>query len=100
MSVKRLKLKVGDPVHWRSQAGGNWKAKAGVVVKVVPAFTPPGFSSKKFLNDVLHDGGGSYRNHESYIVAVTVTKKRRHIYWPVVSQLRCLRERPQQKGTK
>jgi hypothetical protein len=60
-------FKLGDTVTWRSQAGGNWKTKTGVIVEVRP-------------------DGYKLRRGESYVVRV----KGRHggLYWPRVAQLR------------
>lgn len=67
-------FKVGDPVQWKSQAGGYIKSKAGIVAEVVPPMASPRNKG---------DGWGSPRNHESYVVKVG-TK----LYWPVARNLR------------
>ena len=75
-------MKIGDQVSWKSQAGGSWKVKTGVIVSVVPLGTdahqvaiPPG---------TRLDGPGMCRDHESYLVRVG---KKTTLYWPRVAGL-------------
>jgi hypothetical protein len=76
-------FRVGDSVSWRSQAGGYWKEKVGVVVFVVPAGVPPHHvlrSSDDFHGDFALGG----RDHETYLVQIGKSK---NLYWPRVSAL-------------
>ena len=81
-------FKLGDKVEWASQSGGSLKVKRGEVVKVVAPKTRPNFMAL----DALHNsrnvyGGGSPRNHESYIVKVQEGNRKPVLYWPRVSGL-------------
>lgn len=71
------RLSVGDLVAWKSQAGGHWTSKKGTVIEVVPADK----QSKKADSTAK-------RQHESYVVETEDGA----VYWPVVSQLKSLRE--------
>lgn len=79
-------FKLGNKVTWRSQAGGSWKTKTGVVTVVVP----PNVSFQNACHKVglthklskRKNAYGLSRNHESY--GVLVGKK---LYWPLVSKL-------------
>ena len=71
--MNELRLKLGDQVHWISQAGGYTKEKSGTVSEIIPAGEEP----RARLKD-----HGLPRSHESYIVAVNQTN-----YWPRVSGL-------------
>ena len=89
-------FKVGDVVRWRSQAGGCWLTKRGVVVEVVPAGgEDPRFGMNLRLTKIerifgirpmkTHTfGGGMARKHVSYIV---LNLDNQQLYWPRVSAL-------------
>lgn len=77
-----MQFKVGDIVQWSSQAGAYWKSKIGVITQVVPAQELPTPLPK-------HYGGGSWRNHESYVVDCRASERHKpNTYWPVVSKLK------------
>jgi hypothetical protein len=79
-----------DKVKWRSGAGGRYTKKAGEVVVVVPPFAAPPHFSKLRDRYGAKDayGGGSRRDHESYIVLVPHPGKGKPtLYWPRVSGL-------------
>lgn len=91
-------FKVGSKVTWSSQAHGSRTTKVGTIVAVVP---PGGSPSRAFaavrktLNARSAFGGGMARDHESYLVSVTVgktDKAKPALYWPLVSQLRRVEE--------
>ena len=71
-------FKIGDRVHWTSQAAGIEQTKVGVVIAVVPPGVPA----------ALRDAGGP-REHESYIVKASILGggNRERKYWPLVSKL-------------
>jgi hypothetical protein len=68
------KFSRGEEVRWRSQAGGSWKQKQGLVIQVIDAGSRP---SPHVLK-----GCGWQRDHESYIVRVDGKN-----YWPRVTAL-------------
>lgn len=81
-------IKVGDLVHWASQARGSWKKKTGTVVQVVAAGQLP--SRELFKTLYTGAGCGSPRKVVSYVVEVfdsPAEKIGRHIYWPLPSKL-------------
>ncbi|MFF3704728.1 MULTISPECIES: hypothetical protein [Pseudomonas] len=74
-----MQFKKGDRVTWLSSAGGSWKEKTGIVVKVVKAGESPKVA-----------GSGWPRDHESYVVEVpqgTTGKAKPRLYWPRATQL-------------
>ena len=74
-------MKIGDRVAWTSQAKGYAKKKEGIIIQVIPAQQSP-FPYPK------HYGGGSWRDHESYIVDCRKSPERKpDTYWPIVSKL-------------
>ena len=74
-----MKFKISDKVIWESQAAGISKIKEGEIICVIPAGEMPDCSMSGF-----NYGGGTIRDHESYLVKV----KSRGIYWPLVRKLR------------
>lgn len=81
-----MNFKLGDEVSWESQANGGMTKKIGNVVEVIPAGVPVSMSIFKTLS-----GGGSPRNHESYVVCVGAkpgSRAQPKYYWPRVSALR------------
>ena len=96
-----MTFKVGDTVTWTSQSHGSTKTKVGVVIHIVP--------KKMQLIDVIDKEAleyyntsairdsyyayrynyAVYRNHESYLVAVSSSEKGKpKLYWPLVNKLR------------
>jgi ParB-like chromosome segregation protein Spo0J len=71
--AKRVRL--GDEVRWRSQAGGNWTEKRGKVIEVVPAGKLPKAELPKSTENP--------REHESYVIETIDGKK----YFPLPSTL-------------
>jgi len=82
-------FEVGDKVTWSSQSGGSHKRKEGIVVDVIPAKSYPNFvrlNDKHNSRDVY--GGGSHRDHESYVILVPHSGNGKGVlYWPRVSAL-------------
>lgn len=79
-------FKLNEEVKWTSQAQGCTTTKTGRIVFVLPsdASWPTGLE-KDYIS---HYGGGSHRDHESYLVAVPAKKNGKpHLYWPRVSAL-------------
>lgn len=88
---------LGDEVYWESQANSSTKKKRGKVVGIVSANRPmylmdlhiilgKGFEDKYNL---VAEFGFMSRPHESYIVSVEQSGKRKpKLYWPRVSKLR------------
>jgi len=85
--IEQIEMNIGDKVTWKSQAGGHWLEKTGVIVAVVAAGTAPvipgGYSHRKDISS------GRSRNHESYLVAVGS-----RLYWPVAGCLRLVESAP------
>jgi hypothetical protein len=80
-----------DIVTWTSSAAGSAKTKTGKVVRVVPAGAMPRMNEVADLYDATNNyGGGSARDHVSYLVLVpgATERSRQKLYWPVASLLR------------
>lgn len=79
-------FKIGDRVAWKSGSMGSYTEKVGEVVRIIPANEHP-------LKDGPIDnyGGGTWRDHETYVVSVPPvkvgSKARSKTYWPRVSYL-------------
>lgn len=69
------RIDIGAVVRWRSQSGGVWKEKAGVVIRVVADGVRPAIPRC-----------GAARDHESFLVEVRDGKRKR-VYWPRVGAL-------------
>ena len=83
-------IKVGDKVHWVSQAQGYITRKTGVVYEVVPS---DGYPSARAYPGyrVMFSTATLPRGHESYLVEVQDSKTGRgkpKLYWPMVKGLR------------
>lgn len=79
---------VGDHVHWRSQAQGTVREKAGQVLAIVPAGENPRFVLRKLKIDISQYRlifEGMSRDHESYLVVVGPGK---NLHWPRANTLR------------
>lgn len=91
--VKREQFKLGETVHWDSQANGGYWTKTGEIVAVMPpkCHDIPGLMRQlgEKYNCVKQGGWGYSRDHESYVVLVYPPKGkgRPRLYWPVVSIL-------------
>jgi len=88
-----LDLKVGEPVSWSSQAGGNVRHKTGFVFAEIPSKTDAGNVIRAAEQAGTHRstyGGGIPRNHVSYVIVVPAktSKGLPVLYWPVASNLR------------
>lgn len=88
-------MKAGDIVQWTSQSAGSRTIKEGVIVAVVAAGTKPWVPVGCRPSSTT--GFGMVRKHESYLVAVVGTGRRRtvvayqvKIYWPRVQYLKLL----------
>jgi hypothetical protein len=95
VSMKKTKnttmitFSLGDNVTWTSQAAGSITDKKGMVVAIVQRGNDP----MKFHRNVMKTyaksrlalGGGTPRDHESYLVDVDGK-----LYWPRVSGLKKL----------
>src|SRR3990167_8683982 len=80
------KLKVGDAVEWKSQAGGVEKKKRGVIVQVVAAGETPDIGLDGV--SVEFDVPTNPREVDSFIVRVeNVRKGRAGLYWPPAGKL-------------
>jgi len=96
-------LKVGDKVHWESQAASSWTVKRGTVVAIVPPGKLPhqtdfGKANRHdcydisyiFLNYTRMYDSIIPRKHESYLIEVPggkTAKAMPRLYWPRASQL-------------
>jgi hypothetical protein len=86
-TARQEKFSVGDRVCWESHGG---RPKEGVVVAVVPAYTPLG-RFQEFLKD--YDTRSCFREgvprvYDSYLVAIDDgSGEKSKIYFPIVSQL-------------
>ncbi len=79
------KFSVGQDVTWSSSSNGSTTAKVGVVVAVIPAGKSPDEATWR-----LHMPG-SPRDHDSYVINVGGTEKRRgKNYWPHVWRLKAV----------
>jgi hypothetical protein len=92
-----MRFKVGDCVAWRSQAGGIWKCKIGIVVARVEPLQDPsdalrealGYEGSNPRKDLRFRVEGMLRVMESYLIQATPEGKRRaRLYWPRTSALR------------
>lgn len=97
---KPVTFAAGDAVTWTS----SYTVKRGTVVRVVPAGTYPQMG---LLCDELRArsayGGGSTRDHESYVVLVpqgTTGKAKPILYWPVASLLKPAGKAPARAGSR
>lgn len=94
-----VKFKVGDRVKWGSGAGHGWTEKIGVVLLVVEPRVHPGeFIANKVKagTHLTKYGGGLGRDHESYVVEVSVGKTgkaKKVLYWPRVSAMEAVKTR-------
>lgn len=88
-------MKLGDQVCWISQANGRAREKFGQIVEVVPAGTQP--SRDRFPGLYRGPGVGGCRNHESYVIALTHSRKdqkplREHKgtthFWPIAKKVK------------
>ena len=88
-------FKVGDAVHWESQANGGHTLKRGVVIGAIPAGgsctkTHATHLARNWAEDVRFatDFSGLPRKDESYLVLVGGNGKRKPVvYWPRTSAL-------------
>lgn len=81
------KFQIDDWVEWTSSSGGFTKTKRGQIVEVVPAGSRPDGNRVR--------GAGWYRRHESYVVMVRTSPRRKpRYYWPVVSLLKAVENHP------
>lgn len=89
-------ITLGSPVAWKSQANGGYTTKSGHIVHVVKPGAMPNFAALAKKHGARSNyGGGSARDHESYVVLVpqgTTGKAKPLLYWPVVSGLRLVVE--------
>ena len=82
------KLKAGDKVTWKSQAGGSWTEKTGTIIREVPA----GESTRQYVPDGIRKSHVKFDNvskNDRVLVAVPVGKdgKITHYYCPRKSVL-------------
>nr|WP_300776281.1 hypothetical protein [uncultured Acetatifactor sp.] len=82
------KLKAGDKVTWKSQAGGSWTEKTGTVIREVPA----GESARQYVPDGIrksHVKFDDVSKNDRVLVAVPAGKdgKITHYYCPRKSVL-------------
>jgi len=88
-------FKVGDLVHWESQAAGSCTRKDGKIYEIIPNRKLPrqrgygsydgGYPNHKIMFDSVMP-----RNHESYLVEVPGGKTEKampRLYWPYASKL-------------
>lgn len=78
------KFPLNAQVHWSSRGGSTVKAKEGVVEHIIPAgeHIPQALAKEA-------DAYGLPRDHESYVVRVGKTDKRKgKLYWPQVKDLK------------
>jgi hypothetical protein len=80
------RIDIGARVRWRSQSGGVWKEKVGVVIRVVADGVRPALK-----------GCGAARDHESFLVEVREGKRKR-TYWPRVMALELVEPSPLSAG--
>lgn len=84
--VVREKFEAGEQVKWSSQAGGRYVEKTGVIEAVVPVGERPNAADLEARGKFRY-GGGSARDHESYVVRVERKRGVPLFYWPVASLL-------------
>jgi hypothetical protein len=84
-------IEVGSNVNWRSQASGSQTEKRGVVVAVIAGGRGSADKARSVINRLKRSGthrscygGGSDRDHASYVVEVVTggPKARKALYWP------------------
>lgn len=83
-------FKVGDAVTWVSSSAGSTTRKTGRVVAVLPAGMNPTRAIEPFRRShTIKWGGGTARDHVSYLVEVPGASARAKpsLYWPVVNYL-------------
>jgi len=90
---ERETFKLGEVVHWDSQANDGYWTKVGEVAAVMPPKCRdiPGLMKQlgEKHNCIKQSGWGFARDHESYVILVHPPKGkgRPRLYWPVVSVL-------------
>ena len=74
-------MKMGSVVKWKSQAGGIWKTKRGVISEVVEAGTMPESFEPRGRSGITRKG-------VSYVVSVPAKQANKfNKYWPLTSAL-------------
>lgn len=77
-------FQVGDRVHWLSRGGASFCLKEGLIEQVIPAGEAISREQAKET-----DAWGQPRSHESYLVRVGQSDKRKgKLYWPQTKDLR------------
>jgi hypothetical protein len=108
----RRKFNLDDKVYWRSNSGSKDRLKCGVVVAIIPPLIPIREIVMKFRIEGKYSTWRvmaksiSFRDHESYLVAVSEidghnfisgtrvdghyyeNMSKPHLYWPIVKWMK------------